>query len=645
MPEEEAERLFEHCFDAWFQEALRSPPEGVRRVLRRRARGRDRLGPREALARGRLEARGHRDFTAPVAARPVRSRRGRRRRGGRALRARRGRRPGRRGRRRLPRQGARQRLAASPKSWPGASSYAPATTTASRPSSPRSRARGSGPGASGAAPRRAALARRGRGAARRRARPARRRPRGVRTPTSPPASTPSSAPWSSRTSSGRRAPASSTSSTCSSAPATSSRATAARGRTPAPLRPRLRRRVPGHRPAPGRDPPPARGRGSGGDRVDAGGPRARQALPRRRSQAVHLPLPPRRRGALRGHQAAARRGRRLAALPDDELPQRARDPGRGQRGVRARHGAATRPARRRATSRSSSTAGDPRPARARRAARPAAVRPLGQGHRHRDRASRCPTRSAPSSTGSSTRAAGRSPSGTPPSPSASRRATSACSSSASRASATTSPARYVRALEARRVPHVLVGGRSFYEREEVQAVSNALAAIEWPDDELSRLRDAARPVLRALRRRAPRLPRRRGRRALPEPLRVLLPRPAAPPPRARGGASRRRRQRRRGDRRARVLRELHLGRNRRPIADTLAAAPRGDARARRASPSGRPASRRSPTCSACSTSRAASRRRARPRFRAFVERLDADAESGRRAKRRSSRRAPRACGS
>jgi ATP-dependent exoDNAse (exonuclease V) beta subunit len=43
---------------------------------------------------------------------------------------------------------------------------------------------------------------------------------------------------------------------------------------------------------------------------------------------------------------------------------------------------------------------------------------------------------------------------------------------------------YVRALEARRIPHVLVGGRSFHEREEVIALRNALAAIEWPDDEL-----------------------------------------------------------------------------------------------------------------------------------------------------------------
>jgi ATP-dependent helicase/nuclease subunit A len=44
---------------------------------------------------------------------------------------------------------------------------------------------------------------------------------------------------------------------------------------------------------------------------------------------------------------------------------------------------------------------------------------------------------------------------------------------------------YVDALEARGVPHLLVGGRSFHEREEVESLRAALAAIEWPDDELS----------------------------------------------------------------------------------------------------------------------------------------------------------------
>ena len=44
---------------------------------------------------------------------------------------------------------------------------------------------------------------------------------------------------------------------------------------------------------------------------------------------------------------------------------------------------------------------------------------------------------------------------------------------------------YLRALEARNLPHLLVGGRSFHDREEVQTIRAALTAIEWPDDELS----------------------------------------------------------------------------------------------------------------------------------------------------------------
>ena len=44
---------------------------------------------------------------------------------------------------------------------------------------------------------------------------------------------------------------------------------------------------------------------------------------------------------------------------------------------------------------------------------------------------------------------------------------------------------YVRALEARGVRHVLVGGKTFHNREEVETIRAALAAIEWPDDELS----------------------------------------------------------------------------------------------------------------------------------------------------------------
>jgi ATP-dependent helicase/nuclease subunit A len=44
---------------------------------------------------------------------------------------------------------------------------------------------------------------------------------------------------------------------------------------------------------------------------------------------------------------------------------------------------------------------------------------------------------------------------------------------------------YVEALEARGIPHLLVGGKTFHEREEVDAIRTALTAIEWPEDELS----------------------------------------------------------------------------------------------------------------------------------------------------------------
>ncbi|HEY3741722.1 MAG TPA: UvrD-helicase domain-containing protein [Bryobacteraceae bacterium] len=44
---------------------------------------------------------------------------------------------------------------------------------------------------------------------------------------------------------------------------------------------------------------------------------------------------------------------------------------------------------------------------------------------------------------------------------------------------------YVRSLEARSLPHLLVGSKSFHDREEVETLRAALTAIEWPDDELS----------------------------------------------------------------------------------------------------------------------------------------------------------------
>ena len=44
---------------------------------------------------------------------------------------------------------------------------------------------------------------------------------------------------------------------------------------------------------------------------------------------------------------------------------------------------------------------------------------------------------------------------------------------------------YARALEARNLPHLLAGSKSFHRREEVETLRAALSAIEWPDDELN----------------------------------------------------------------------------------------------------------------------------------------------------------------
>ena len=45
--------------------------------------------------------------------------------------------------------------------------------------------------------------------------------------------------------------------------------------------------------------------------------------------------------------------------------------------------------------------------------------------------------------------------------------------------------RYVQCLEARGIPQLLSGGKSFHQREEIETIRTALAAVEWPEDELS----------------------------------------------------------------------------------------------------------------------------------------------------------------
>ncbi len=110
---------------------------------------------------------------------------------------------------------------------------------------------------------------------------------------------------------------------------------------------------------------------------------------------------------------------------------------------------------------------------------------------------------------------------------------------------------YVESLEARGIPHLLVGGKTFHEREEVDAVRTALTAIEWPEDELSVYATLRGPLFAI------------GEEELLEyhslarafhPYRILkeLPERLLPVRQALGS-----------------LRELHAARNHRPVADTI----------------------------------------------------------------------------
>jgi ATP-dependent exoDNAse (exonuclease V) beta subunit len=112
---------------------------------------------------------------------------------------------------------------------------------------------------------------------------------------------------------------------------------------------------------------------------------------------------------------------------------------------------------------------------------------------------------------------------------------------------------YIRALEARHIPHVLVKGGSFNEREEVEAIRNLLGAIERPDDELVVFAALRGPVL-ALSDGA--LLEYRETQGSLHPFRKI-----------KEGASDEVREVARA---LELLRDLQRGRNRRPIADTIA---------------------------------------------------------------------------
>ncbi len=111
---------------------------------------------------------------------------------------------------------------------------------------------------------------------------------------------------------------------------------------------------------------------------------------------------------------------------------------------------------------------------------------------------------------------------------------------------------YVDALEARGLKHLLVGGRAFHEREEIETLRAALGAVEWPDDELV-VFATLRGALFAIGDEELLEYRHRHARAF-HPFRVPsdLPPHLAPIGEA-----------------LRLLADLHVRRNRRPVADTI----------------------------------------------------------------------------
>ena len=170
---------------------------------------------------------------------------------------------------------------------------------------------------------------------------------------------------------------------------------------------------------------------------------------------------------------------------------------------------------------------------------------------------------------------------------------------------------YVRALEVRRVPHVLVGGRSYHDREEVLALRNALVAVEWPDDELRVFATLRGPLfalgddaLLAFRHRV-------GSLHPMHPVEALAIEPV---------------EQEVADALA-VLAELHRSRNRRPIAETVSRLL--DAVRAHAGiaiwPTGEQALA---NCLRVIDLARRFERRGAPSFRAFVDRIESDAERG-----------------
>jgi len=170
---------------------------------------------------------------------------------------------------------------------------------------------------------------------------------------------------------------------------------------------------------------------------------------------------------------------------------------------------------------------------------------------------------------------------------------------------------YARALEARRVPHVLVGGRSFHDRDEVLALRNALCAIEWPDDALRVFATLRGPLfalgdhaLLAYRHRVgPLHPMRRVDRDELEESDAEVAEALA------------------------VLGRLHVARNRRPIAETLVRLLES-VRAHAGIAIGASGDQALANCMRLVERAHRFERGGAPSFRSFVERLEEEAEAG-----------------
>ena len=111
---------------------------------------------------------------------------------------------------------------------------------------------------------------------------------------------------------------------------------------------------------------------------------------------------------------------------------------------------------------------------------------------------------------------------------------------------------YVDALEARGINHLLVGGRAFHGREEIETLRAALSAVEWPDDQLS-VFAALRGALFAIGDEELLEYRHRYAKAF-HPFRIPTELPTHLQPIANA---------------LQVLASLHIRRNRRPVADTI----------------------------------------------------------------------------